>query len=238
MTPIFYLSGSNPATHHAANVLKTNGIPFSDIPSREVTHLLLDTPCKNYPLDLLSNLSLDVTIIGGNLEPFFGYRQFDLLQDPRYLAKNAAITAHCAIKLLLPRLPITMDGCPVLILGWGRIGKCLCELLFRLGARVSVYARKESDRGMAEALGYQSIHSDTSLTPYRAILNTIPCPILSAEQLKECSTGCIKMELASQPGLYGDDILPALGLPGKLAPESSGNLIAETFIRYWKEETV
>ena len=43
--------------------------------------------------------------------------------------------------------------------------------------------------------------------------------------------GAIAMELASSPGMSGDHIISARGLPGKYAPEESGKLIAETFIR-------
>ena len=47
----------------------------------------------------------------------------------------------------------------------------------------------------------------------------------------------VAVELASTPGMAGDNIISALGLPGKMAPESSGKLIAETFLRLSKEES-
>ena len=44
-------------------------------------------------------------------------------------------------------------------------------------------------------------------------------------------SNCTAIELASTPGMAGDGIIPARGLPGKMAPAESGKLIAETFIR-------
>jgi dipicolinate synthase subunit A len=77
----------------------------------------------------------------------------DLLKDPHYLAKNAAITAECALKVAAPYLKTTFSESPTLILGWGRIGKCLARLLSARNCPVSVAARKESDRAMLEAFG-------------------------------------------------------------------------------------
>jgi hypothetical protein len=50
----------------------------------------------------------------------------------------------------------------------------------------------------------------------------------------------VKIELASSPGLEGDDVIEALGLPGKYAPETSGKLIARTILRLCagKEHTI
>jgi hypothetical protein len=40
----------------------------------------------------------------------------------------------------------------------------------------------------------------------------------------------------SLPGIAGGDVIKALGLPGKMVPETSGRLIADTIIRLLKEE--
>ena len=39
------------------------------------------------------------------------------------------------------------------------------------------------------------------------------------------------LELASKPGMAGANIIDARGLPSKMAPAASGELIAKTFIR-------
>ena len=75
------------------------------------------------------------------------------------------------------------------------------------------------------------------LRRFRVIFNTVPAPLLNREQLAFCRQDCLKLELASVSGMEGDDVLVARGLPGKFAPESSGNLIADTILRLWAERT-
>jgi len=238
----FYCAGSNRAVYYAAAFLMEEGAVFVPCPDHTVTHLLL--PIPSFEKDgsikgggdlkqILSQLPKTVTVIGGQLQhpELADYDVVDLLEDPRYLARNASITAYCALELALAKLPITLEKCPVLILGWGRIGKCLAKLLHSLGACVSVAARKESRRVMIEALGYKSLPLE-GIRPenYRLIINTVPAMVLPSV----CGTG-LKIDLASVPGMAGRDIIHARGLPGLLAPESSGELIAQTILQLIKE---
>lgn len=223
------------ATGYAAKALRCRGLRVVNEPCDEVTHLLLPVPSRIDVQPLLAQLPDDVTVIGGNLEfP----DSIDLLKDERYLAKNAMITAHIAVRLATERLKVILAGCPVLVLGWGRIGKCLTGLLQALGANVTVAARKPADRAMAEALGNQSCDLLTlkyNMRRFRVIFNTIPSPVLGEEELSRCRDDCVKLELASTDGMVGHDIIIARGLPGKYAPESSGNLIADTVMRLLTE---
>ena len=235
---IFFAAGHSQSLAYAAEVLQKEGFCFAPEPDRSVTHLLLDIPHKDWASvpDVLSALSNDVTVIGGNLRhPCLAeYKTVDLLSDPLYLAENANITAHCAIKLALQNLPVILENCPVLVIGWGRIGKCLAKLLRNLGALVTVAARKESDRAMLSALGYTAAETGflaDSLSGYRLIFNTVPAGVLPESVLSRCSEDCCKIELASLPGIAGSDVIDGKGLPGKLAPETSGSLIAQTILR-------
>lgn len=236
---IFYAPEGAPALDAAVDSLKRRGIAFSQVPTKAVTHLLLPVPCREDVSKLLKKLSLDVTVIGGFLDrpELAGYRRIDLLQDEAYLWKNAQITAHCAVTVAASLLPVTLEDRPVLICGWGRIGKCLAQLLKNCGAVVTVAARKERDRATLEALGYDAEDTaDLELAGYRVIFNTVPSPILSKSQLIHCRPDCVKIELASKPGIEGEDVILAGGLPGKYAPESSGKLIARTVLRLCARE--
>lgn len=242
---IFFPANNSAVLRATAEALKSRGYGVVDHPCASVTHLLLPVPSfeANGAIKgggsleaLLAQLPETVSITGGFLsgDRLTGRRCFDLMQDPIYVAENAAITAHCALCLAMEKLPVTLSGCPVLILGWGRIGKCLAKLLQALGAAVTIAARKQEDRAMAHALGYQAYdlnQLDRELNHYRLIFNTIPAPVLSSEQILHCRNNCLKIDLASQVGIAAQDVLWARGLPGKDAPESSGKLIAKTIIR-------
>lgn len=230
------------ALRFAYQYLRSIGLPVTDKCAPDVQHLLLPVPSfaneNGYLAHLLSDLSDDVIISGGNLDSplLHSYKTVDFLQDPYYLAENAAITANCAVQILENHLGEIRQGLPVLILGWGRIGKCLAQALRQKGADVTVAARKPEDLAMIHALGYHSTpicHVADSLGRYRGIFNTVPEMILPELQISETS---VAIELASKPGMAGDRIISARGLPGKMAPVISGKLIADTFIRLSMKE--
>ena len=223
------------AIRHAAQHLHNCGINVTYKAAADVTHLLLPIPSfKNgtqYLAHLMNDLSDDVIIAGGNLHtPLLdNYRTVDFLKDPYYLADNAAITAECALRIVEEK--INLRGTNVLILGWGRIGKCLAKLLQSKDAHVTIAARKDADLAMIHALGYRPLQIqsvDKNLQDYQIILNTVPAMVLP-EMIT--APDCVILELASKPGMICPNIISALGLPGKMAPAISGKLIADTFIR-------
>lgn len=237
---VFCTAGFSPALEYTKKILLHTGFRFTDTPGAEVTHLLLPIPSFSPDgqvrgggnLDEISSkLSPDAMIIGGNIGETPG---LDLLKDPFYVMQNAALTADCAIRFAASRLDIVWKGCKVLILGWGRIGKCLSRLLQAMGVDVTATARKETDRALAAALGFHTVpitELDTLLSQQDIIFNTVPALILSEAQTDMCRSDCLLIELASKPGMLGKQVIPALGLPGKMVPKSSGKLIAETIIR-------
>jgi dipicolinate synthase subunit A len=240
---VVFCAGSTPACRYALQSLSAAGIHIADNPTGEVTHLLLDVPSFNPEgllrgggclEDVLKAFRKDLTVCGGNLKhPALSvYRTVDLLQDDDYLAQNARITAECALDVAMPYLTVTLRDCPVLILGWGRIGKCLARLLHSIGANVTIAARKQSDRAMIRALGMDAADFDPDLSDFRLIFNTVPAPVLNREQMGHCQSDCVKIDLASRPGMEDDDIIYARGLPGIHVPESSGTLIAAALLPY------
>lgn len=225
------------AVRYAANYLSDLGVTVTYKAAPDVTHVLLPVPSfshgDEYLAHILTGLPDDVIISGGNLNsPLLeGYRRIDFLRDPYYQADNAAITAQCAVHILDNRFGGVLFGKRVLIIGWGRIGKCLSFILKEAGADVTVAARKTADLAMIQALGFRKLpleHVPDESTRFNAIVNTVP--VLLFPNI-ETAPGCAVLELASKPGVTGKDIINARGLPGKMAPAASGKLIAETFIR-------
>ena len=242
---VFHLSGSNAALRYAEQYLSGWGYAISPEPSASVTHLLLPVPSFDpngiikgggHIEDTLKLLPEDITVIGGNLQiPGLSAKKcIDLLQDPLYLAENAAITADCAIRIAGNNLPVIFDDCPILVIGWGRIGKCLAFKLKAMGADVTVAARKETDRAAALSLGFHirdAAKLNFGISQYRVIFNTVPAPVLAAEQVALCRSDCIKIDLASKQGIFDDAVIWARGLPNRDTPESSGMLIARSILR-------
>ena len=244
---LIFPAGTSEAIRFAAGQLHKKGIPLIDHPSPEITHLLLDVP--SFDADgnlqdgrklhtLLERVPENVTVIGGGLKnpDLANYHTLDLLQNEDYLCPNAAITAECALRIAARKLKTAFRNTPTLVIGWGRIGKCLAQLLQAMGAPVCVAARKKKDRAILQALGFEAIGTDAGIGRFQLILNTVPESVFS-EKIAKCAD-CVKIDLASRKGLAGDDVIWARGLPGKLAPESSGQLIADTILRYMTEEAL
>lgn len=192
------------------------------------------------PRQLAALLPPESILFGGGLSDFTPellpptVRVFDYLQDPALLCANAELTAEGALSLALQALPIALKDTPVLVTGFGRIGKSLAMKLHLLGAHVTLTSRRHASRSAIEALGCLADKTGQyhlGLLQYACVFNTVPAPVFSADQLQALSPSCVYLELASAPGGIAPDTpkpplyLPAPGLPAKTAPESAARVI-------------
>lgn len=222
-----FVMGDSPALPFAARAMEQQGVKIAQEPGCDVTHVLLPVPAKE-----VGGIPENVTVIGGNLSWLDAtYPRVDLLRDDLYVAENAALTADCALRLLGQYLEVPFRGCKILVIGWGRIGKLLGSMLKNLGADISVAARKPADRGMLTALGYPAIDpAEIDPVAYQAIVNTAPAPVMG-----ETTPDCLNIDLASKPGLGGENVLWARALPGKMLPKAAGACIARGVMRHLQE---
>ena len=239
---LFATAGRSGALDYCVNLLSEKGYIFTSNLADPVTHLILPIPSLDEGghikgdgslQEVLAKLSPTATVIGGNLPRNLpGEHSFiDLLQDEEYVCQNAYITAHCAMALAAERLDTTFRDCACLIIGWGRIGKCLADVMDRLDANVTVAVRNPRDRAILEALGYSTVSiPQIGPTAYDLIFNTAPELILP-----NCKGSALKIDLASKPGITGSDVIWARGLPGKMAPAAAGKQMAQRILYYIKE---
>ena len=152
-------------------------------------------------------------------------------------------TAEGAIQIAMERLPITIQGCRALVVGWGRIGKILARKLALLGADVTVSARRGHDLAMIAALGMRADSTGRfcrGLSQYDLIVNTVPARVLGRELLASTRPDCLIVDLASKPGgvdfdaaaELGRETVQALSLPGRVAPVSAGRLLRDAISGY------
>ena len=159
---------------------------------------------------------------------------------------NAAAAAEGAVQLLFEELPVTLAGTKCLIIGFGRIGKLLARKLLPLGVDVAVSARRHADFAWIKACGYKVEDTrllDGRISDYDVIVNTVPARILGEERLRGLKAECLCLDLASKPG--GIDFTSAarlqvkaiwaLGLPGEVAPVTSGIAIRDTIYNILEE---
>lgn len=209
--------------------------------------------------DLFECVTGSAVIAGGKFSPAvkacakeYGVRLYDYFECEELQTQNALPTAEGAIFILMREMKRTVSGLSVAVTGFGRVAKALIRLLLAMGASVTVVARKESDIKAAKALGCKTVHLTGKealkalSTGQNAIFNTVPHWLFSEEILREMSTDTLIIDLASSPGgvdvnaaaLHGIRVIWALSLPGKYAPVTAGEIIAESVLSHLREEGV
>lgn len=162
---------------------------------------------------------------------------------------NAIPTAEGAIQLMMEKTSFTVDNSTCLVLGFGRVAQALALRLFMLGAEVTVGARNPQQLAAAKALGYQPLPLSSlaeGLAQTDVVFNTIPALVLPAALLEKTLPGTLVIDLASAPGgvdfeaadRLGITAILALGLPGKVAPRTAGQILATKLPGLIKQELV
>ncbi len=175
-----------------------------------------------------------------------GVRLTDYLDREEFSIYNAIPTAEGAIQIAMEELPITLHGSNCLITGFGRISKVLAHMLEGLGARVTIAARKYSDAAWIKTYGYRYIpipELGKEAAQSDVIFNTAPALLIDRDILKSLRRDSLVIDLASKPGgvnfeaagRLGVKTIWALSLPGKVAPLTSGEIIATTIINILEE---
>jgi dipicolinate synthase subunit A len=135
-----------------------------------------------------------------------------------------------------------------LILGYGRCGKVLADKLKGLGAYTTIAARNVDALACAHAAGLSTVRLcdiKSFLPSFSYIFNTIPALIMDQECLKLVSKDVVIIDIASAPG--GVDYVYALnngisaklclGLPGKVAPRASADILVTEIEALIKERS-
>lgn len=155
---------------------------------------------------------------------------------------NAIPTAEGAVQIALAESERTIFGSKSIVLGLGRVGRVLGHRLALLGSKVYGVTRNPAAHAWGQDIGivpatYASL--ETILPQAHFIFNTVPAMVLTDDVLKECYAETIIIDLASAPGgvdfdsakKLGIKALLCLGLPGKLFPQSAGEILCRTYPR-------
>ena len=82
-----------------------------------------------------------------------GLTVIDYMKDEELAIRNAIPTAEGAVELAMRELPVTLHGCRVLVIGYGRVGRCAAQAFSALNARVTVAARRADALAWADEAG-------------------------------------------------------------------------------------
>lgn len=168
----------------------------------------------------------------------------NLWADETLLQENAYITAQGAAASALKRKNVPFAGSKCAVVGYGRIGRGLCEILLGAGAQVTVLSRTQQKRQAAKesgaaAEGFERAGEILPACDY--IFSTPPEKVLDAALLAQIGKAPLLMDLASPP--YGFDLDRAKelglnacrepGLPDRYCPVSAARVFYHA-IRRWE----
>lgn len=179
----------------------------------------------------------------------YGINAIDYSKREEFQILNAEPTAEGAIAIAINEMKKTLWGSTALVIGYGRIGKILSEYLYALGAQVYSSARKPEDIARIKLTKCKPVKtSDIArvLPKCDLILNTVPKPVLKDGLIALVNKDAVVIDLASKPGGIdfkpakerGLNVIWALSLPGKTAPVTAGEILADTILGIMQEQGV
>lgn len=206
--------------------------------------------------DIFKNIPRNAFVLAGKcddkietLSQIYEATLIDYLNREELQVLNAVPTAEGAIQIAMEETSHTIHNSNCLVIGNGRIGKILAKMLYGIGANVTISARKQRDLALAQSFGYSSIpiwELHNFIGNFDIIFNTVPTMILDSGLISKLNKRCLIIDLASKPG--GVDFnsakqreikaIWALSLPGKVAPDTAGDIIKDTIINILSEMEV
>lgn len=170
---------------------------------------------------------------------------FDFLKDEATTILNTIPTAEGAIQIAMEETDYTITDMKALVIGFGRVGKTLANMLKKLGLDVYCEARKETDLAWIKAYGYSPIPLEkmkNNLCKMDIIFNTVPYQILDKSTLILINRNTLIIDLASFPGGVDYEVAEKLGikailasaLPGKVAPNTASKYLKDFIYRVIK----
>jgi len=156
-----------------------------------------------------------------------------LLEQERYLLKNAVHTAEGTLAEIIAATPRNLSDLCILIYGYGNCGKAIARLLWLCGCEVWVWSRQRG-QALAEQDGFNLFPAPAKgLGMFDGVINTVPAPVFSPEFLGTMRQDAVFFQIASgfsgidpdQMKSHGLRFLPLHGLPGKYCPASEADAI-------------
>ena len=188
----------------------------------------------------------------GNKLVFYGMGDHkngrDYMKYGSYVLKNAFLTAEGAVTLIEENTNYSLYRASVLIIGYGRIGKALHNILKGYGANITVCSRSRESEADSVFSGAKHIRFDELRSDNNAdiIINTVPHMVLTKAELSAVKKDAVLLDLASFPGGIDTLVADSLGLlvlngrrmPARYAEKTAGYLIGEAVSDIIEEEFI
>ena len=200
------------------------------------------SPVKKFASTEIQNFPNSITIFAGvplddltqickekNIK-FINYLSYE-----PFSIKNANLTSEGILAKILELSPKSIYENHILILGYGRCGKALSQILSKLNVDFAICDYDKNNYENAFFIANRVYFKDEfykDISKFDIIINTIPHQLIDDETALKIDNDAIYLEIASVQSLSDKSIsilnyhkLPAL--PSKFCPLSASNLIYE-----------
>lgn len=162
----------------------------------------------------------------------------DIAGDTVFTQRNAVLTAECVLSYIMSSEKRALCDMKIGIVGYGRIGTALLEMLLFHGAAATVITRKNSTRAALMELGASAeLASDVRLDAFDTVVNTAPARLFTRAQYEDF--GGRILELAPGDNFpYAKNLTRLPSLPAKMLPYTGGRLYAEAVCRVLGKEVM
>lgn len=164
-----------------------------------------------------------------------------MMKDKDVIRENAVPTVEGIIADVINNTDKTLTDSSVLVFGYGNIGTLLVKYLEMLGASVSVSIIKESDKELLDSMGISNFYSYnredliSGIKGVDVIINTVPSTVISDNLIRFINPDAYVLDVASHPHGIDQEVLAEyfiksklyLGIPGKIAPKTSGKILSK-----------
>ena len=168
---------------------------------------------------------------------------WDFMKLPEVVEGNAWITAESVIAETLQNGQHMIQGQKVLVTGYGCCGAKVAELFSKLGADVTVVARRAKIREQIVKDGFRAIDFSDMFDVadgINTIVNTVPAMVITETVISKLAKDALIVDIASRPGgtdfdaakRHGICAKLALGLPGIYTTTSSAKLLKDAISKY------
>ena len=191
---------------------------------------------KEISLKSLIDLPEKVRVFGGGKTDIKNYTDYLALGE--YAIKNAALTAEGAIAYAIGNTDFSLWESRILVIGYGKTGRALCERLSGFHTNLTVSARNSGDLATLKTNGLKSVKTSeipTLKSGFDIVFNTVD--IKFSESAAKALFGALFLDISTFGGFedgaaekYGVNYKKLPSLPAACAPETAGKIIAETVI--------
>ncbi|MCG9967748.1 dipicolinate synthase subunit DpsA [Pelotomaculum terephthalicicum JT] len=230
-------------------------LPILGIDDKGLLHCVLSEQTFTLTEEIMAALPVKTLVFTGlagtllkQMTASLGLRLIELMNLDEVAILNSIPSSEGVVQMAMEMLPITIHGSSAIVIGFGRTGRTLSRLLWAMGARTGVVARKTADMARIIEMNLTPV-SFTEMRSFMGevdiIFNTVPAPVLTEDILTGIKPGTVIIDLATAPGGTDFQAAERLGLravltpslPGRVAPKTAGRILAKAITGFLAGET-